>query len=204
MYVFDVWSTIISQYANSPILDAIITSFNAAMNMPAFIDDWYDMVWNIARDRDPAGGRVRARVRRAGRISAHARARGTKVRAWKHALIVLARAPRGSSAMTRRPSSSTGRRRRGARDGGGARDPRGDLHARARQPCRRRRGGGPAGRGAGGADRLTGCCGGGCTPMTTPISRWPTAAGSTSRTCSSRSSTRRVTHPARSACTAPG
>ena len=48
MYVFDVWSTIIAQYANSPIIDAIITSFNAAMNMPALIDNWYDMIWNVA------------------------------------------------------------------------------------------------------------------------------------------------------------
>lgn len=45
---FNPWTTIISQYANSPILDAIITSFNAAMDQTENLDNFYDMVFNIA------------------------------------------------------------------------------------------------------------------------------------------------------------
>jgi len=44
---FDPWATIMSQYANSPTLDALITSFNAAMDMTAFNDNFYDNMWNI-------------------------------------------------------------------------------------------------------------------------------------------------------------
>lgn len=47
MPAFDAWTTVISQYANSPILDAMITSFNAAMDQTANIQTLYDMVWNI-------------------------------------------------------------------------------------------------------------------------------------------------------------
>jgi Protein of unknown function (DUF2612) len=44
---FDYWTTVISQYANSPILIAMIDSFNAAMDQTLNIDNFYDMVWNI-------------------------------------------------------------------------------------------------------------------------------------------------------------
>jgi Protein of unknown function (DUF2612) len=44
---FDPYSTIISQYANSPILTALITAFNAAIDQTANIDDFYDKIWNV-------------------------------------------------------------------------------------------------------------------------------------------------------------
>lgn len=44
---FQVWSTIISQYANSPTLTGIITSFNAAADLTAVFDSFYDLMWNI-------------------------------------------------------------------------------------------------------------------------------------------------------------
>lgn len=39
--------TIISQYADSPKLRAIIDTFNQAVEPDSFIDDFYDMIWNI-------------------------------------------------------------------------------------------------------------------------------------------------------------
>lgn len=45
--IFDIWSTVISQYANSPILTGIITAFNSAMDFTVPIDNFYDMIWNI-------------------------------------------------------------------------------------------------------------------------------------------------------------
>lgn len=36
------------QYANSPRLDAMITSFNAAIDQTENIENLYDMIWNIA------------------------------------------------------------------------------------------------------------------------------------------------------------
>lgn len=44
---FDIWSTIISQYANSPILTGIIESFNDAMDQTGNIDSFFDLVWNV-------------------------------------------------------------------------------------------------------------------------------------------------------------
>lgn len=44
---FDVWSTVISQYANSPILTGMITAFNAAMDQTENLDNFYDMIWNV-------------------------------------------------------------------------------------------------------------------------------------------------------------
>ena len=44
---FNVWATIISQYANSPRLTAMIESFNAAMDQTENIDNLYDMIWNV-------------------------------------------------------------------------------------------------------------------------------------------------------------
>lgn len=45
---FDPWATIISQYANSPILDDLILAFNAALDQTENIDNFYDYVWNVA------------------------------------------------------------------------------------------------------------------------------------------------------------
>jgi hypothetical protein len=45
---FDPFSTIMSQYADSPILLGLITSFNAAMDQTQNIETLYDMLWNIA------------------------------------------------------------------------------------------------------------------------------------------------------------
>lgn len=44
---FDVWATIISQYANSPALTGMIQSFNEAMDQTQNLDNFYDMIWNI-------------------------------------------------------------------------------------------------------------------------------------------------------------
>ena len=44
---FDPWATIISQYANSPILDAIITSFNAAADETQNLSNFFDLIWNV-------------------------------------------------------------------------------------------------------------------------------------------------------------
>lgn len=45
---FDVWQTIISQYANSPIIDAVILDFNAYLDQTANMDSFHDNIWNIA------------------------------------------------------------------------------------------------------------------------------------------------------------
>jgi hypothetical protein len=45
---FDPWTTIISQYANSPVITGMIESFNAAMDITVPMEDFYDLVWNIA------------------------------------------------------------------------------------------------------------------------------------------------------------
>lgn len=39
--------TILLQYASSPKLRAIIEKFNAAMGIEGFINDFYDLIWNI-------------------------------------------------------------------------------------------------------------------------------------------------------------
>lgn len=44
---FDPWSTIISQYANSPVLTEMILAFNAAVDPTENIDNFFDMMWNI-------------------------------------------------------------------------------------------------------------------------------------------------------------
>lgn len=44
---FNPWTTIISQYANSPILDAMILSFNAAVDQTENLDDFFDMIFNV-------------------------------------------------------------------------------------------------------------------------------------------------------------
>ena len=45
--LFDIWTTIISQYANSPILTGMISAFNAAMDQTENMDNLYDMIWNV-------------------------------------------------------------------------------------------------------------------------------------------------------------
>jgi hypothetical protein len=44
---FDVWLTVLSQYANSPKLTALITAFNAAMDQTENLDNFYDFMLNI-------------------------------------------------------------------------------------------------------------------------------------------------------------
>ena len=44
---FDFWATIISQYANSPILTSIIESFFDAMDQTKNIDAYFDDIWNL-------------------------------------------------------------------------------------------------------------------------------------------------------------
>ena len=45
--VFDFWSTVISQYANSPILTGIIGAFAAAMDATEDFNNFYDDMFNI-------------------------------------------------------------------------------------------------------------------------------------------------------------
>lgn len=44
---FDVWTTIISQYADSGRLTSLIESFNDAMDQTQNMDNLYDLVWNV-------------------------------------------------------------------------------------------------------------------------------------------------------------
>lgn len=45
--LFDFWSTVISQYANSPTLTGVISAFNAAMDMTQNFDNFFDLIWNV-------------------------------------------------------------------------------------------------------------------------------------------------------------
>lgn len=45
---FDFWTTVISQYANSPKLTGVIAAFNAAMDQTQNYDNFYDDIWNVA------------------------------------------------------------------------------------------------------------------------------------------------------------
>jgi hypothetical protein len=45
---FDVWSTIISQYANSPILTTLITNVAGYLSPTANIEQFFDLVFNVA------------------------------------------------------------------------------------------------------------------------------------------------------------
>lgn len=45
--MINVADTILTQYADSPKLKSIIYSFNDAIGIDGFIDDFYDMIWNI-------------------------------------------------------------------------------------------------------------------------------------------------------------
>lgn len=44
---FDVWTTVISQYANSPILDQLVVNLAAYFDQTKNFDDFYDNIWNI-------------------------------------------------------------------------------------------------------------------------------------------------------------
>jgi uncharacterized protein DUF2612 len=44
---WDPWVQVISQYANSPAVDAMILSFNDAMDQTQNFENLYDMIWNI-------------------------------------------------------------------------------------------------------------------------------------------------------------
>ncbi|HHS1136544.1 TPA: DUF2612 domain-containing protein [Salmonella enterica subsp. enterica] len=43
----NVAATVLAQYAASPRLNALINSFNAALSPDSFINDFYDLIWNI-------------------------------------------------------------------------------------------------------------------------------------------------------------
>lgn len=45
--LFDPWETTISQYANSPRITGLITSFYAALDQTADFDAFFDQIWNI-------------------------------------------------------------------------------------------------------------------------------------------------------------
>lgn len=45
--VFDVWATVIAQYANSQALTSLITSLNSALDPTANLDSFYDFIWNV-------------------------------------------------------------------------------------------------------------------------------------------------------------
>lgn len=44
---FDTWSTIISQYANSPIITTILLNFFSALDETKQLDEFFDDIWNI-------------------------------------------------------------------------------------------------------------------------------------------------------------
>lgn len=44
---FDVWTTIINQYANSAIITALCVDMNAYVDPTANFDEFYDTIWNI-------------------------------------------------------------------------------------------------------------------------------------------------------------
>ena len=44
---FDPWTTVLSQYANSPVLTSMILAFNSAMDMTLPMSNFYDFMWNI-------------------------------------------------------------------------------------------------------------------------------------------------------------
>lgn len=44
---FDIFATVISQYANSPVLLALVRDFSAWLNPVGLFDQFYDLVWNV-------------------------------------------------------------------------------------------------------------------------------------------------------------
>jgi len=45
--LFDYWSTVISQYANSPIITQLISNFDDCIDQTANMDAFFDMIWNV-------------------------------------------------------------------------------------------------------------------------------------------------------------
>jgi hypothetical protein len=45
--MINVADTILTQYADSPKLKSLIYSFNEAVGIEDFLDDFYDVIWNI-------------------------------------------------------------------------------------------------------------------------------------------------------------
>jgi hypothetical protein len=50
---FDVWDTVIAQYANSTKIDQILTAYAAAMDMTETFDNFYDFIWNVYTAQGP-------------------------------------------------------------------------------------------------------------------------------------------------------
>lgn len=48
---FDPYATVLSQYANSPILTSLIESFNSAMDQTRNYNELFDFVWNVVTAR---------------------------------------------------------------------------------------------------------------------------------------------------------
>lgn len=44
---FDLWATVLSQYGNSPILTAMLASFNAAVDQTANLDNYFDLIFSV-------------------------------------------------------------------------------------------------------------------------------------------------------------
>jgi hypothetical protein len=44
---FDVWTTILSQYANSPIISRLCTNFGQYLDLTLNLDQFYDFIWNV-------------------------------------------------------------------------------------------------------------------------------------------------------------
>lgn len=44
---FDVWKTVLSQYANSPILTALIVDFSEYVDETTNLDDFFDLIFNV-------------------------------------------------------------------------------------------------------------------------------------------------------------
>lgn len=44
---FNIWTTVIARYANSPIITGIITAFNAAMDLTELLDEFFDNQLNV-------------------------------------------------------------------------------------------------------------------------------------------------------------
>ena len=44
---FDVWTTMISQYANSETIAALVTNMAQYVDPTANFDEFYDVIWNV-------------------------------------------------------------------------------------------------------------------------------------------------------------
>ena len=44
---FDTWATVINQYGKSPTIDALLSSFSAAVDMTESFDNFYDWMWDV-------------------------------------------------------------------------------------------------------------------------------------------------------------